>query len=66
MKTIKLSPSNGNYYRSPASLWKAFGLRGKFRDVMTIAGGTLGLCAFMFLLYLMVLISSRVLQPITG
>ncbi len=66
MKTIKLFPPNGNYYRTPVSVWKAFSLPGKFRDVITIAGGTLGLCAFMFVLYLMVLVSSRVLQPLTG
>lgn len=64
MKSIKLSPTNGNYYR--AAVWKASALRGRFRDALTIAGGTLGLCAFMFVLYLMVLMTSRVLQPLTG
>jgi len=40
--------------------------RNKLRDVFTVAGATLGLCSFMFVLYLIVLASSRVLQPITG
>lgn len=66
MKTMKLTGLNGNYYRTQASAWRMLAMRQKFRDALTIAGGTLGLCAFMFVLYLMVLMTSRVVQPLTG
>ena len=66
MKTMKFPGLNGNYYRLQTSGWINGDLRRKFREALTVASGTLGLCAFMFVLYLMVLFTSRVMQPLTG
>ena len=66
MKTMKFPGLSGNYYRLQTPGWSNGGLRKKFREALAVAGGTLGLCAFMFVLYLMVLFTSRVMQPLTG
>ncbi len=64
MKTRFTKP---NQYRSRSAGTSNFGeFLHKLRDALTIAGGTLGLSAFMFVLYFMVILSGRILQPLMG